>query len=206
MLNVKKLTKDMWMAFGASVGASGILAVLLDHLAWPHAVAACMATSHVGAGPCIFLFLLLNSLSPMVIETTDTFFISRALEAADGADFWPSKKEFWVSFKKAATCGLIASIGSLPANAVGLTNGLNWLPLGILANEVQQITSASLIPLETVHAESYLTGAVMANTFARKFYRYQDKEVRRIMDKKRGKNAHSYREAFWRTRLPLPGL
>jgi len=194
VMNVKKMTQDIFLAFGASLTASGLLAFALDHNAWPHVLAACLATTHVGAAPCIVLFVILNSISPAVIEGTDTFFVSRAFDAAEGGDFWPGKKEFWVSFKKAALCGMIASFGSVPANIVGLTSGYGWLPAGILANEVQQVTSASLIPFEVIHAENYLTAAVMANTFLRKFYRYRDEDVQQIMDK----NAKVPWWAFWR--------
>uniref|UniRef100_A0A914I6A9 Uncharacterized protein n=1 Tax=Globodera rostochiensis TaxID=31243 RepID=A0A914I6A9_GLORO len=150
VLNTKVFGDDMWLALLMSLAGSGSIAAVLDLGLWHvivHHVAMAIGYHHPVT---IILMVILDSITPLLAETFDSFVIKRTLGMMQGKSFLPrTGKQFWADMKDASISGGIAALGSIPNNIVmSLCPGWKYIGLQAFTNQLAASTSAAMVPRE----------------------------------------------------------
>uniref|UniRef100_A0A183BTR4 GST_C_6 domain-containing protein n=1 Tax=Globodera pallida TaxID=36090 RepID=A0A183BTR4_GLOPA len=98
----------------------------------------------------IAVMIILDSITPLIAETFDSFVIKRMLGAMQGKSLLPRTfKQFMADLKDSSISGCIAAFGSIPNNIVfSLLPGFKWMPVQAITNQIAASTSAAMVPRE----------------------------------------------------------
>jgi hypothetical protein len=150
VMGTKKFTKEIAQTFIGSVAVAGGISYLMDVLAWGAVERAMIANYGEDHPATMVVKVITHSLTPVLAECVDTALIKRYIKSRKGEPFIPKTKE---DAKDTATDALkgggIAGLGSIPNNALDLTDSWWAYPIKLLiTNPIATATSGAGFPLE----------------------------------------------------------
>lgn len=162
VLSHKQFTPALGWSMLASMVASGGVAFALDVVAWG-AVTKAIASAYGEDHPATqFAEVMLASLTPLFAEGMDSFVIKRLLGTFQHEPLLPeSMEEFMDDLKASFVSGTIAAVGSIPNNAVELTQSWAMQPVSLVANQIAVSTSGAMVPHEVAEGHGEMASGVL---------------------------------------------